>query len=169
MDIKYITLIIVQVLFIFIFLSIFYFSYASTKEGVIVQNQVDFLVNNIAQENLHLLTPDKKKFLLNAINGIQSNTPENIQLTNQINDSNTLLINKTKNIIGIVVICTVIFIIKFPSGQLKPIIKESLIILVFIMITEYIFLNTIPVNYVAVKPNIIKAQFCENISKGFSQ
>jgi len=178
-DINFILLVIVQVLCVFIFLCLFFFTYASKKEGDILNSQVNFLINDIAEHNIHLLPNDKKQALLNTINGIKTDTSQNTQAAIDIINSNNKIKAKTKKIILYLCIIVVLIIsisykfkntgkTFFKNLNLKHIFKETGIIIFFIAITEYIFLNYFAAQYISVKPNILKAQVFENISKGFS-
>jgi len=178
-DINFILTVLIQVVCIFIFLCAFYFTYASKMEGKIVENQVKFLINDIAQHNLHTLPDDKKDILINKLNSIDSNTPENKIKTDKIDASNKQLIDKTKKIGIILSILIVIMILIsfylykkgtipfFKNLNLIPILKETGIILLFIALTEYIFVTYFAAEFISIRPNILKAQIAENISNSF--
>lgn len=177
--INFVTLVLVQVISVFVFLTLFFFTYAAKKEGEIVENQVKFLVNDIVENNLELLPEKAKQEILKSVQGIDPNTPENVKASAKIAESNEKIKQKSKKMLLIMSAAVVLFIVVslflkkkginyFKDLELKHILKESAIVLFFIGLIELYFLNAYAANYVSVKPNIIKAQVCRNISKGFS-
>ena len=179
-DANFVLTIIIQVVSVFTFLCIFFFTYVRKQEKIIFDRQINFLIDNISQHNLNLLPNNEKRILKNSIGNINSNTPE-INKTNQdINNNNKDVIDKTKKILLRLVIfltfviLTSIYLSKnsnisfFNNFKVVPILKESLIILVFIAITEFIFLKLFISEYISVEPNILKAKFFKNIANAIN-
>jgi hypothetical protein len=176
-DIHFILNIVIQVLCIFIFLTVFFFTYASKKEGDIVQNQVSFVVDNLVGNNLQVLSKEQKTFILNALNGINTNNPTNTQEDERIEKSNTKIMDSTAllliylilGVVGAVVVC-VYFKRKnfqfFRNLQMNKILNETVIIVFFIGVTEFVFLKYFASRFISVEPNVLKAHIITNLKNG---
>ena len=173
-DINFIVNVLVQVLCIFIFLSIFFFTYAAKKEGEIVKNQVNFLIDDTLGIHLNSLPENIKNVLKNKINSINENTPENIEAGNKIDESNDKIKSKTAKILIGLSIAVMLFVAVsyylstrgiqfFKNLHLKKIAKETIIIVSFVALTEFVFLTYIGSDYVSIDPHKIKAHLFENI------
>ena len=103
--------VLIQVLCIFIFLTIFFFTYAKNIEGEVVQNQVNFLLDDLSGIHLGSLPDNVKAMFKNQLNNLEINTPENENIGIQIENSNNAIERmsyKTLAIASAVVICIVI-------------------------------------------------------------
>ena len=176
-NINFIVNVVIQVLCIFIFLSIFFFTYASKVEGEIVQNQVTFLVNDIVGIHLDSLPNAIKQILLAKINNIQVDTPENAQISQQIDASNSQIKMKTIKTLGTITTIVVVFVIVcvvlknkgkayFQKLNLPKILKEAGIIITAVALTEFSFLTYLGSKYTSIDPNGIKAHLVGNIING---
>jgi len=161
-------------LFIFVFLSIFFFTYASTVEGKVVEDQVTFMLDSLFGIHLDTLEPDMRTIIFNKINSIEVNSPENIKATNEIKASNDKIIANTTKILGILsgVVLGIVgltFILSkknvkyFRAFKFSKILKESFVIILFVALTEFCFLTYLGSKFVSVNPNKIKAQLFENL------
>ena len=173
-DINFIINVLIQVLCIFIFLSVFFFTYASNVEGKVVENQVNFLLDDIFGININCMPDNIKAVIKNKVNGIEINSPENISLNEKINKSNDEIKNKTKDIaikasivVGIIVIVS--FILSkngpafFKNLDLVKITKETIVILIAVALTEFIFLVFLGSKYISISPHLLKGHFFENL------
>ena len=170
-DINFLLGILIQVLGIFIFLCIFFFTYASRIERDIVENQIDFILKDTLGIHTNLLPESVKVFLNNNLN---QTTP-----IDTVNESNDAIKEKTKRILfiftsvvaAIVGICIVLARQGkpyFKDLKLKRIIIEIIIIIIAIGLTEFGFLTFLAQDFISVDPNELKAHFFENIKNSFT-
>ena len=175
-DINFIINALIQVLCIFAFLTIFFFTYASNIEGEIVQNQVNFLLNDLAGIHLNSLPPNVKTMIKNKLNSIDVNTPENIKIGKDIDGINEEIKSMTYKILAVasfivlgIVITSYILSQKgvtyFKNFHLQKIFKETVVIIIVVAITEFCFLTYLGRKYISVDPNLLKAHLFENIKK----
>jgi hypothetical protein len=174
MDINFVLNVIIQVTCIFIFLSVFYFTYASTVEGQVVENQVKFLINDLLGIHLDSLPSSLQTFISNAIKSINVNTQENIDAGNKIdqtnNDIKSRVIKIACSAIVIVSIITITsFILShkgihfFKNLKLNKIFIETAVILIAVALTEFSFLTFLAKDYISIDPNELKAHTFTNL------
>jgi hypothetical protein len=180
MNINFILGIIIQVICVFIVLTIFFFTYATTVEGEVVKNNVTFMLKNIFGNNMNLLPDELKETVLEKIDSIETDSPEFKKANADIDASNDEI---KKNAFGTlkmlsigvaaVVVLSVILSkttnIQFFKGlHLGHIFKETAVIVLFVGITEYVFLTYFGAKWISVDPNIVRGHLFENMAKGFS-
>ena len=144
------------------FLSIFYFTYASYIENQILNNQIKILVDNLTY-NIKDFNIDTN-YLLKIIN--ETKLPDLSKEDNEVTNTNAQLIKKALLIFGIfsLISLIIIFIICYVyKVNIKQILKNNFILLVFVAITEIFFLNVIAKSYRSVDPNVIKKNFINNL------
>jgi hypothetical protein len=153
---KDITSIIINVLFVASFLSIFFFTYAVKIEEEIVIDQVDYLVKDFTS-GLKLL-PDET--LIPIRNRIKSFEKPNMDvLDKKVEDSNKAIFKQAIMIVSITLAVGLIgaFIASRKwNFSMFDLIKENLIILLFVGLTEFIFLNVFGKNFISADPNSVK-------------
>jgi len=168
--------VLIQVLCIFAFLTIFFFTYAKNIEGEVVQNQVNFLLDDLSGIHLGSLPENVKAMFKNQLNNLEINTPENENIGKQIEDSNNKIESmsyKTLAIASAIVIGIVIisFILSkkgvnyFKNLDLSKIFKETFVILIAVGLTEFVFLTYLGSKHVAIDPHLLKAHLLNNIKK----
>ena len=161
--------VIIQVIFVFSFLVLFYFLYVIDVEKKDFQEQIDLLVDslmldiqgeltNIISINSDKITKDDFKLLSYGIidtleEKITMNTKDMIQ---DVNNKNTAIKNNMfKILIGIIIGC-IILLIFFQCYPIYTILKESIITVLFIGLVELVFLTFISGKYISADPNKIK-------------
>jgi hypothetical protein len=153
---KDITSIIINVLFVASFLSIFFFSYVVKIEEEIVIDQVDYLVKDLTS-GLKLLPDEALIPIKNRIKSIQK--PNMDDLDKKVDDANKAIYKQAIMIVsitlGVGLICAFIASKKWNFSMID-LIKENLIILLFIGLTEFIFLNVFGKNFISADPNSVK-------------
>ena len=145
-----------------VFLIIFYFTYASYIENQILNNQIKILVDNLTY-NIKDFNIDTN-YLLKIIN--ETKLPDLSKEDNEVTNTNAQLIKKALLIFGIfsLISLIIIFIICYVyKVNIKQILKNNFILLVFVAITEIFFLNVIAKSYRSVDPNVIKKNFINNL------
>ena len=173
--------IITNVIFIFIFLCIFYFVYVVNVEQTEFKNQLNIIVDNlfdsVKTEYINVVTYNKEKEKISKenmnilINGIIDTLEENItskskEAIDNINKYNSNIRLIIYIIISALILSIILFFIIFKCySQFYIIIKESLIVLIFIAMTELFFLNFISAKYISADPNQIKNSLGQAIHK----
>ena len=162
LDSKSIINIIINVGLIATFISIFFFTYASKVEEDIVKNQAKIMVNDMMQIVNPSLNESTKKMIMEYTLADMSKE-DKIVLEN-----NNKLINSGYSTLIIVFLVTqvvgLILAIYFKHDYFN-IILINVIILVFVAITEYTFLNMIGASYISVDTNFIKWKILTSIQK----
>lgn len=186
---KYVTIFsnaIIQTVIIFIFLTIFFFSYVSGVEKTEFESQLNFITDSVYSRHKkeindaldrYSINEDKRRYIKTAIYGtIDYNEEEmtkksqqenkNIEQTNNKIKEDSIFYVKALTIIAIVILF-IIFIIMhkkydcyLPLGQYF---KEGIIVLFFIFVVEIIFLNVVVKNYISANPNEIKNKIAASI------
>jgi len=159
-----------QIVFIFAFLTLFFFCYVVTVEKAEYITQINYLIDNLLNDdNLNSLIPSdnkiNKKDIDIILSGIIGSQIEEINI-NSKDENNDILINnkKIKNkalklLLIVFLILIILIIISYLFRYCIPIIskiKESLWIILFIGMAELLFLIIIAKNYMTVDPNYIK-------------
>lgn len=168
--------VIIQVTIIFIFLSVFYFTYAKNKEADVVVNNVDFLLNNfIGQGKINFLSESTRSVIKSKLsNGTPS--PDAIKADNQVEENNDKIIKKTIMTVITVIVCVCCFVLFcfimnkckilpnfFTNLKFKEVFIESAVILLFVGLTEFCFLTFFASKFISIEPNKIKAVFLRNL------
>jgi hypothetical protein len=169
-NINFLLGVVIQVFLIFVFLTVFFFTYASKKEGEIVKNQVDFLTKDFLATELSLLPDSVKAMIAEKINTIEPDTSRN----KTIEDSNNEIKAKTTKILvslGVIIFVFTVasfFLSKkvefFKNLNLIHILKETAVILFFVALTEFIFLEYFAARFISVEPNLIKSRIYKNLA-----
>jgi len=169
--------VLINVLLIFILISVFFFTYGVYIEQTVITNQMKILSDNFV-DTFRLFG---KKSSLNLNNNITNNLLSQESIAKLEKDDATAL-EGNKNIITMVIIYVSIFIIivgivifmikkyetqKEPEEMinLKAIFIESSIIILFIGLTEYIFLTFFGAKFISIDTNSVKLSIIKNLKK----
>lgn len=187
-NIKYTSIIsntLIQTTIIFTFLTLFFFSYVSKVENTDFKSQIDFVVDSVYKRHskeINDFTNSKgidKNYIKAEIYGLIDLDEDKINKTS--NDENQDIKNNNENIldnalfyvimtaiVSFSILCVIFIITYYMYGCYLPIadfLKEGIILLVFIFITEFLFLNIIVKNYITANPNIIKNKISSSVIK----
>jgi len=165
LDPKEIINIIVNVLFVATFLGIFFFTYASKVEQQVVENQVDYLVSDFA-DDLKTLPSGYLAKIKNQLSNIKR--PDLSAADAQVDTNNKAVLLSAIKVISIVFclgMLGVFFAAKKWNLDLYEIIKRNLIILVFIGFTEFTFLTVFAKNFISVDPNYAKLTIINKLTE----
>jgi hypothetical protein len=175
--------IIFQVVFIFAFLTIFFFAYVVAVEKNEFEIQINLVIDNIFNRNAI------KNIIPKGIDGLSSENEDIIfsgfldVLDDKINISSKKSVadvNKTNSstrkkafiILGVVfVLLIILIIILLMSGfciSIKYETKEALWIILFIGLTELAFLSFIAKSYISADPNSVKRSVATSIQEWIS-
>ena len=171
--------IIIQVLFIFVFLTFFFFFYVIKVEKEEVNRQMNLTVDNIMGDIIHQLpelitkqTNFKKDDVILLINGILAIAEEKVSMesrksvqdiTNQNKLTRTKAFDYLKISSGfIVIISLTLFIIGF-CIPFSSHLKDALIAVFFVGLTEFIFLTFIASKYISADPNAVRREIGKSV------
>jgi hypothetical protein len=157
-----------QVVFIFAFLTVFFFIYVVKIEKEEFENQMNLIADNIfSDENLNTIIPKTGDVNTESIilSGLIDTAIEKIKAdgsgsSKDVANKNTIIRNKSFKILLIVVsVLTALSALFLVLGFCIPIlyeIKEALWIVFFVGLTELTFLTVIAKNYISADPNKVK-------------
>ena len=171
--------ILIQVLLVFGFLTIFFFTYVSSQEKKIFTKQINILVDDLMDIDV---LPGLKKVVKdsglsaeesqNALNGILSSakldaTNSSKDAVKEVRDKNAKTEKNAFTALGIffgfIVVVLVIFKISRTCSDLELSLCISVFIVLFVGGTEFFFLALISSNYVSISPNAVRGQMADAI------
>jgi hypothetical protein len=151
------TSMLLQVILIVTFISIFFFTYISYIEKQIIVEQINSFVVSIGGEWGMLLSDSQKEKIKNSINNSSNvdvkDADERVATHNESLFNSTLLLLLSVFIIGISV---VVALVRYYDLEWTIILRNSLIPLIVVFITEFIFITYIAANYKTLDPNHAK-------------
>ena len=155
--------VLIQVTLIFIFITIFFFTYAKNKEKDVVINNINLLLDSIIPNDLVAILPTNyKKIIIDNLNSIKSNTSDD----NIVKENNKKVFrNAIKILIIFLFLISLLLFIYKKNVPLSSIFIQSLIIVFFVGLTEYIFLTFFASKFISVDPQLIKYTFINQIQK----
>jgi len=162
--------IIVHVSVMTIFLTVFFFTIASRQEKTITESQINFLLNDsIRSEVSALPEPVKAKLKKQIDESLDKNKDELAKQDAEVTQKNQELTDFMTNIIFIILIITALIIFVAYSyfnwgwTELKYIFGTAGLTIIFVALTESLFLFMIPSNYLAIDPNKVKYKIINKI------
>ena len=140
------------------FLTIFFFTYVSSVEKQIAENQIIYLANNFS-DSIKLLPTEFQNTIKTEIQNTK--LPDFTSAINSIEQTNNAIIKKTCLLVGIILVLIMIAVYILSRKNLCNfsfwnMLGKNLIILIFIGLTEFVFLNVVPKNYISLDPNFVK-------------
>lgn len=161
----------IQVSFIFGFLTVFFFAYVQDVEKNEFKNQLEIVVDSIYNDMIpQKQSIDKKTSVV--VSGLIDYIEENIKQNSQKVESDINNQNKSTKykafkllvavIILIVAISSIILLLGF-CVQIGTHVKEAMLVVIFVGITEFAFLMIIAKNYISADPNRVKRNIADNI------
>lgn len=164
--------IVIQVTFIFAFLTVFFFAYVQEVERTEFQSQlnivVDSIMNDIEDDLPNIVSKDSTITPENAViltSGVIDLINEKIALeskdsVNSIAQQNYKIKQKAFNsLLNVIVAAVVSSFLVLLAGfciQLSEQIKEAMLIVIFVGLTEFTFLQNVAKRYISADPNKIK-------------
>jgi ABC-type siderophore export system fused ATPase/permease subunit len=165
LDSKAIANIILHVIFISSFIGIFFFTYAAKVEEQVLKDQVDYLVNDMG--SMIKFLPENTRNLAKAYIGTLK-TPDMSAQDAQVEESNKKLLKKAITVIAISLLVGlgVVFWMYIKYGfDIKELLINNLIVLVFVAITEFVFLTYVGAKYITADPNFVKKTLIESVAE----
>ena len=146
-----------------ILISMFYFLVVLKKEKELITHELNRLVDSIC-DDLIILPDGQKQSILQSVNSMNSDTSSD----QEIIDSNLLLYNQAVKVLLIFFVISFIFIlivaIKYKINIL-PILLTNIILLFFILCTQFLFIYQISSNYISLDSNLIKESIITQLQK----
>ena len=157
--------IIMNICFISVFIGIFFFTYAIYIEGIIVKTQLEIISINLVNTIKPFLTKKNIKDLEKSLKAPDmSQEDEDIIIYNSQLKSSAIGI---LSILFIFMFSASYILARYYNHSFFPILGKNLLLLVFIALTEYTFLHTIPKKYITGDPNYIKYKILDNIQEKY--
>jgi hypothetical protein len=163
---------VIQLFLIFAFLTFFFFTYVSKVEAEEFNTQVGIIVDNIIGQDLPTLitvSPELKQIVLDKLSAISTATPEDeTQDKERIQKNDEILSSAEKTLmyagIGVVVGIILVLYLNY-CLNIKLELWNNVLIVAFIGLTEFTFLNLVPRNYISVDPNQVKVMLLQQVSQ----
>ena len=157
----------INILFILIFLTTFFFTYVSHVENRILESQINFLANDITDiiklfgEKINNIT---KNYITNCSLPDLSHEDENVSNINNKIIRNALIVN----IIFTIFIISLIYFIYNSSKinfSMNKLIIQNIILLVFVALIEYSIVTFYISNFISIDTNKVKYNIVNHIKK----
>lgn len=153
-----------------LFLTIFFFTIALYFERKILESQVDFIIDDVVGNTFKPLSASDKKKVQIEILSLFDNKDFSKE-DKQVKDSNDKISKKAWTFVGIltgiilVVVVILGFIFKWNFFYLKYLFNSALYSLIFVAITETLFMFLVAQNFLSADPNKIKLKVVETLIK----
>jgi len=176
--------IIFQVIFIFAFLTIFFFVYVVTVEKAEFQTQINLVIDDIITQDaikgilpkgVRSLTPENEAVILSGVLDVMANkiSLSSSDAVDKVNKDNAATRRKAFLVLGVtagvLVLSTIALLM---AGFCIPVlyeIKEALWVVLFVGLTELVFLSVIAKGYISANPNAVKRSIGIAIQKWIAQ
>ena len=151
-----------------LFLTIFFFTIAQYFEKKIIEDQIDFVIDDFVGNSLKPVPETTKKEIKHEINSAfdkqdLSKADESVRKENKKISTKAWIFVGT--LLSIIFVIVVIFGFKYRWERyyLKFLFNSALISLIFVAITETLFMFLIAQNYLSADPNQIKMKIIDTI------
>ena len=158
--------VITQVVLSFLFLTIFFLTYVKKKEKESLEKSIDFLFESFVGDISFNLVPQEH---FDKINNNNNTNNDSI-----VDENNKKVVKKVINVLLILILLLILlnvicFVNKdqpfFSDYSLKEIIKNGLIGLVFVGVTEFCFLQFFASRYINIDTNLIKSNLVQKFKE----
>uniref|UniRef100_A0A6C0LDY4 Uncharacterized protein n=1 Tax=viral metagenome TaxID=1070528 RepID=A0A6C0LDY4_9ZZZZ len=151
-----------------LFLTVFFFTIAQYFEKKIIEDQIDFVIDDFVGNSLKPVPETTKNEIKNEINSAfdkqdLSKADESVIKENKEVSKKAWIFVST--LLSIIFVIVVIFGLKYKWERyyLKFLFNSALISLIFVAITETLFMFLIAQNYLSADPNQIKMKIIDTI------
>lgn len=166
LNIKNISLILLNITFMTTFLTIFFFTYGHKIEEQVTENQMKYITNNLLDDFSLFLTPDDKKLISENLQNIKF--PDMSASDNNILENNKKIMYKSFKIVLAFLIFILLLTLSFSyyfNFSYREILFQSLLALVVVTATEFTFLTVYGSKLVTADANFVKLKIIETIEK----
>ena len=157
-----VTNIILHIILISTFISIFFFLYAGKQiEPKVITSQVDRVIEELTEDMKIILSDSQKQQLKTIFSNMTP--PDMTEEDKKAAESNKQLLKNAAIflgvtlVVGFIIIAILVFKYKIDFKDLKEILIENMVILLCVAATEFAFLSFIAKSYRSLDPNTIKA------------
>ena len=129
-----------------------------------MQNQMDLIVQDFTSDIVALTPPTDLQTLAPVINSLSP--PDLSSQDQEIADNNSALLKQAVIVLSIVFVIGVFAVYKISEKynlDFKGIVKNGLIVVAFIGLTEFCFLTFIAKNFHSADPNVVKMALINSI------
>ena len=165
-SIPYLTVnVIVSLMLITTFLTIFFFTYVSAVEKKIVIKNVDYLVSNLGDTILPIFPEEIKAQLYQKLDSFK--LPDMKAVDADVEKKNNVLLYESFKLTGIIIIFSSVIaylLCTYFKLDFVEIFMTNFFLLFAVIATEYFFLNSIIFNWISVDPNQIKGYIIKSIA-----
>lgn len=156
-----------------LFLTIFFFTIAQYFEKKIIESQIDFVIDDFVGNSLKPIDKDKKdaiKLQINKAFEKQDLSKEDDSVKKQNKKISDKAWTFVGILVGIIIFIVMIFgfVFKWEKYYLKFLFNSTIISLIFVAITETLFMFLIAQNYLSADPNNIKSKIIETLKNNRS-
>ena len=166
----------IQVVLIFIFLTIFFFTYVNKIEKDSFKLQMDILVDDMFKnlDGTNIVPEANKQDVLNILNKTLDKQKtkvieESKDSDDKINNSNKQITNNAFILVGVVCgVLSVTILITYLIGYCIPVhihLRDAILSVFFVAMIELIFLSLVTKNYISIYPNSIKYKIGDSIQQ----
>ena len=155
-----------------LFLTVFFFTVASAQEKAIVENQVNFIMDEFVGNTLGPINESQKEEIKEKMSAKLDTAKESLKSADKdVENQNNKTVKKAFTFVGIVVaIVTVIVLImgfyfKWENSYRMFLVNSAVTGLIFVGVTELMFLLLIAKGYYSVDPNKIKNKIVDELIK----
>lgn len=156
--------VILEVIFIATLIGIFFFTYASYIEKLVVEDQVDFIVQDMATD-LKAIPQVYRNAIKSYMNTVKSSgtTPAD----KAVEKHNSVLMMKAIKVIGVGLVIGLVIVALlawFFPFNIKDVGIKVALLLVFVGLTEFCFLTYLSRYFKSGDPNFVKRKILENLN-----
>ena len=163
---KHVVNIIIATAMISVFLGIFFFTYAAKVEQKIVVARSTQIVDDLIVTAKNSIPPAQKELIKNEIVPYLT-VPDSLEKEDaEVATANKALMkNAFKAIAVFVALCSILVAIIsiFFKVPVIDLVKDNLIILIFVGLTEFTFLTFFAQNYITIDSNYVKEKILESL------
>ncbi len=158
-----------HVIFVATFLAIFFFTYTANIEEELVKKQVNLILKNLLSSS-KFFDDDIRTQIRTRLNDIE--TPDLSEEDHKVTKNNEKVLEYAIKVISISTISGLIISYFLFQSDTNPnkgtyidLLKENAILLIFVSLTEFLFLHLIATNYVYGDANLVKKQILVSLKK----
>ena len=169
----------IQVVFVFAFLTMFFFVYVQELEKMEFVSQTNLIIDDIMkdfEEKIPILINKQsligKENVLIIINGLidvlqEKMSNDSVSTVKDILEKNhAVKLKALKSLMSVIIILVVASTVPLLIGFCLPIqyqIKEAMLIIIFVGLTEFIFLQVIAKQFISADPNKIRREIGKEV------
>ena len=166
---KHIAQIILNVILVATFITIFYFTYAKNIEEQILIKQINYITNTLLDDFALFIPKSKYQDMKIVLKNIK--TPDLADEDAKVAANNEAVIKQTFTVLIPVVIVSllvVVFMGYYFNFSLIDIMVQGLLTLIVVAIVEFVFLKYLGGNFYSADPNFVKYKIIDEIQKNIN-